>query len=106
MADLRQLVFMDRPNVIFPAISSTLALIALSPTPSFTPLIFLVATLLVYTRFSIRRPHAPRAILGTLLGVSIASTFSHILPSIHALIAETSGKMFDKGNPGHFGIII
>jgi hypothetical protein len=76
---------MDRPNVIFPAISSTLALIALSPTPSFIPLIFLVATLLVYTRFSIRRPHAPRAILGTLLGVSIASTLSHILPSIHAL---------------------
>ncbi|KAI0257043.1 hypothetical protein BJV78DRAFT_1116525 [Lactifluus subvellereus] len=85
MADLRQVVFFDRPNLIFPAISTVLALFALSPTPSFIPLTLLVATLLVYTRISIRRPHAPRTILGTFFGISLASTLSHIIPSIHAL---------------------
>jgi hypothetical protein len=85
MADLMQLVFIDRPNLIFPALSASLAFLALSPTPSFIPLTLLVATLLVYTRISFCRPRAPRAILGTFFVISLASTFSHIIPSIHAL---------------------
>jgi hypothetical protein len=85
MADLRQLVFIDRPNLIFPVVSALLARLALSPTPSFIPLILLLANLLVYTRICIHRPHAPAAILWTLFVVSLASTLSHINPSIHAL---------------------
>lgn len=88
--DLRQVIFISHPNVVFPAISSVLAFLALSPTPSFVPLTVLIATLLVYTRVVFPRRHAPRTIFWAILGVSLASTMSHLLPSIHALSSTTA----------------
>ena len=89
MTDLRQVVFIDRPNQIFPVICVVLARFALSPTPSFIPLTLLVSTLLVYTRISTRRPHALRTTLVPFFGISLASTFAHIAPSIRALSSTT-----------------
>jgi hypothetical protein len=88
--DLRQAIFISHPNVVFPAISSVLAFLALSPTPSFVPLTALVATLLVYTRIVVPRRHAPRTIFGAISGISLASTISHLIPSIHALSSTTT----------------
>jgi len=88
--DLWQVIFINHPNVVFPAISSVLAFLALSPTPSFVPLTALVATLLVYTRIVVPRRHAPRTIFGAICGVSLASTISHAFPSIHALSSTTA----------------
>ncbi|KAI0275166.1 hypothetical protein BC834DRAFT_965597 [Gloeopeniophorella convolvens] len=90
MASLRQLVFIEHPNVIFPLVATTLALPALSPRPALVPLTLLVATLLVYSRIVTPRPHAPRTIFVALVGVSLASTISHLLPSIHALSSPIS----------------
>ena len=88
--DLRQAIFIGHPNVVFPAVSSVLAFFALSPTPSFVPLTALVATLLVYTRIAVPRRHAPRTIFGAITGISLASTISHLFPSIHALSSTTA----------------
>ena len=90
IVDLRQVVFINHPNLVFPAISSVLAFLALSPTPSFVPLTALVATLLVYTRIVVPRRHAPRTIFGAISGISPASTISHLIPSIHALSSTTA----------------
>ena len=90
MADPREVIFIKHPNLVFPAISTVLGFLALSPTPSFVPLTALVATLLVYTRIVVHRPHAPRAIFVGIAGVSFASTISHLLPSIHALSSTAS----------------
>jgi len=89
VVDLRQVIFINHPNIVFPAISTVLAFLALSPTPSFVPLTALVATLLVYTRYVVRRPHAARTMFGAIFGVSLASTISHLIPSIHALSSTT-----------------
>jgi hypothetical protein len=91
--DPRQLIFINHPGVIFPALATVLAFPALSPTPSFTPLTILVATLLLYTRIVFPRPHAPRSIFGAIFGVSLASTLSHLIPSIYAL-ASTTASIF------------
>ena len=88
--DPRQLVFINHPNVIFPAVATVIAFPALSPTPSSIPLTILVATLLIYTRIVVPRRHAPRTIFGAILGVSLASTLSHLMPSIHALSSSAS----------------
>ena len=89
VVDLRQVIFTNHPNIVFPAISTVLAFLALSPTPSFVPLTALVATLLVYTRYVVPRPHAARTMFGAIFGVSLASTISHLIPSIHALSSTT-----------------
>jgi len=91
--DLRQFSFINHPNIVFPAIATPLAFAALSPTPSFIPLTILVSTLLVYTRIVIFRPHAPRAIFATIFGVSLASTLSHLSPSLTAL-SSTASSIF------------
>ena len=88
--DLREVVFINHPNLVFPAIATVLGFFALSPTPSFVPLTALVATLLIYTRVVVPRPHAPRVIFGAIAGVSLASTLSHLIPSIHALSSTSS----------------
>jgi hypothetical protein len=88
--DPRQLIFINHPNVIFPAVATVLAFPALSPSPSFFPLTILVATLLVYIRIVYPRPHAPRSIFGAFFGVSLASTLSHLMPSRHALASFPS----------------
>jgi hypothetical protein len=92
-ADLREVIFINHPNRVFPAIATVLAFLALSPTPSFVPLTVLVATVLVQTRVVVPRPHAPRVIFGTVAGVSLASTLSHLIPSIHAL-SSTASSLF------------
>lgn len=89
VVDLRQVIFINHPNIVFPAISTVLAFLALSPTPSFVPLTALVATLLVYTRVVVPRRHAARTMFGAISGVSLASTISHLIPSIHALSSTT-----------------
>lgn len=89
-ANLREVIFINHPNRVFPAIATVLAFLALSPTPSFIPLTVLVATVLVHTRIVVPRPHAPRVIFGTVVGISLASTLSHLIPSIHALSSTTS----------------
>lgn len=88
--DLGQVIFINQPKRTFLSISTLLAFFALSPTPSFVPLTILVATLLVYTHIALPRPHAPRIICGASFGVSLASTLSHLVPSIHALSSTTS----------------
>ncbi len=90
LADSRQIIFINHPNVVFPALSTVLAFLALSPTPSFIPLTVLIATLLVYTRIVFPRPHAARTILVAIVGVSLASTLSHLMASIHALSSTAS----------------
>ena len=64
----RQLIFINHPNIIFPAVATVLAFPALSPTPSFIPLTILVATVLVYTRIVFPRPHAARTIFSAIFG--------------------------------------
>ncbi|KAI0003773.1 hypothetical protein BJV74DRAFT_881587 [Russula compacta] len=90
VTDLRQVIFINHPKRTFLSIATILAFFALSPTPSFIPLTILVATLLVYTRIVLPRPHAPRIICGASFAVSLASTLSHLMPSIHALSSTTS----------------
>lgn len=91
--DLREVIFIKHPNLIFPTFATVSAFFALSPTPSFVPLTVLVATLLIYTRIVYPRPHAPRVIFGAVAGVSLASTLSHLIPSIHAL-SSTASSIF------------
>jgi hypothetical protein len=86
----RQLIFINHPNIIFPAVATVLAFPALSPTPSFIPLTILVATVLVYTRIVFPRPHAARTIFSAIFGISLASTLSHLTASIQALASTAS----------------
>jgi hypothetical protein len=92
-ADLREVIFIKHPNLIFPFIATVSAYFALSPTPSFIPLTILVATVLVHTRIVFPRPHAARVIFGDIAGISLASTLSHLTPSIHAL-SSTASSIF------------
>ena len=89
-ANLREVIFINHPNVIFPSIATASAFFALSPTPSFIPLTILVATVLVYTRIVFPRPHAARLIFGAIVWISLASTLSHLMTSIHALSSTAS----------------
>ena len=86
----REVIFINHPNLIFPSIATVSAFFALSPTPSFIPLTILVATVLIYTRIVYPRPHAARVIFGAIVGISLASTLSHLTTSIHALSSTTS----------------
>lgn len=88
--NFRAIVFTRHPNVVFPILSAGLAFFALSPTPSFIPLVLLVATLLVFNRIIVPRPHVPRTMFWAVMGVSFASTISHIMPSIDALSSPAS----------------
>lgn len=81
----REVIFINHPNLIFPAIATVSAFFALSPTPSLIPLTILVATVLVHTRIAYPRPHAARVIFGAIAVISLASTLSHLTTSIHAL---------------------
>ena len=92
-ADLREVIFINHPNLIFPSIATVSAYFALSPTPSFIPLTVLVATVLIHTRIAYPRPHAARVIFGEIAGISLASTLSHLTPSIHAL-SSTASSIF------------
>jgi hypothetical protein len=91
--DLREVIFINHPNLIFPSIATISAFFALSPTPSFIPLMILVTTVLVHTRIVYPRPHAARVIFGAIAGISLASTLSHLMPSIHAL-SSTASSIF------------
>ena len=86
----REIAFTQHPNVVFPILSAGLAFFALSPTPSFIPLVLLVATLLLFTRIILPRPHAPRTAFWAVMGVSFASGISHIMPSLNALSSPVS----------------
>lgn len=88
--NFRGIVFTRHPNVAFPVLSAGLAFFALSPSPSFIPLVLLVATLLVFTHVIVPRPHAPRTMFCAVMAVSFASTMSHIMPSINALSSAAS----------------
>ena len=90
MDNLRQIAFTRHPNVVFPVFSAGLAFFALTPTPSFIPLVLLIATLLVYTRIIVPRPHVPRTTFWAVMSVSLASTISHVVPSINALSSTAS----------------
>jgi apolipoprotein N-acyltransferase len=90
MNAFREIIFTRHPNVVFPILSAGLAIVALSPTPSFIPLVFLVATLLTFTRIVAPRPHAIMTIFWAIMGVSFGSTISHIMPSIDALSSAAS----------------
>ncbi|KAH9035057.1 hypothetical protein EDB84DRAFT_1398499 [Lactarius hengduanensis] len=90
MVGFREIVFIKHPNIVFPILSAELAVVALSPTPTFIPLVLLVATLLVYTRITVPRPHGPRTIFWAVMSVSFASTLSHIMPSVDALSSTAS----------------
>lgn len=90
MANLREVIFINHPNLIFPSIATVLAFFALSPAPTFIPLTILVTTVLVYIRIVYPRPHAAIAISRAIAGISLASTLSHLLPSIHALSSTAS----------------
>jgi hypothetical protein len=59
MNAFREIIFTRHPNVVFPILSAGLAFVALSPTPSFIPLVLLVATLLLFTRIICSSPHVP-----------------------------------------------
>ena len=93
MANLREVIFINHPNLIFPSIAAVSAFFALSPTPSFIPLTILVAIVLVYTRIVYPRPHAARVIFWAIACISLASTLSHLTPSIHAL-SSTASSIF------------
>jgi hypothetical protein len=90
MDNFKAIVFTRHPNVVFPILSAGLAFFALSPTPSFIPLVLLVSTLLVFTRIIFPRRHVPRTMFWTVMGVSFVSTISHIMPSINALSSGAS----------------
>jgi hypothetical protein len=94
MDNFRAIAFTRHPNVVFPILSAGLAFFALSPTPSFIPLVLLVSTLLVFTRIIVPRPHVPRTMFWAVMGVSFASTISHIMPSINALSSPASSIAF------------
>ena len=89
MVAFREIVFTKHPNIAFPILSAGLAIVALSSTPSFIPLVLLVATLLIFTR-----RHALSTILWAVTSVSFASTISHIIPSINALSSTASSIFF------------
>ncbi|KAI0322158.1 hypothetical protein OF83DRAFT_1049838 [Amylostereum chailletii] len=90
MASLRRLVFIDHPHLIFPAVSTALAVPALSPAPSFIPLAFLLTSVLVYTKVALPRPHGAlhTFVLGT--GTSIGAAIGHNAASFNALSSTTS----------------
>ncbi|KAF8273997.1 hypothetical protein EI94DRAFT_1794650 [Lactarius quietus] len=92
--NLRVIIFTRHPNIVFPILSAGLAFFALSPTPSFIPLVFLVTTLLVFTRIIVHRPHASRTMFWAIMAVSFASTISHIMPSLNALSSAASSVAF------------
>ena len=94
MVAFREIVFTKHPNIAFPILSAGLAIVALSPTPSFIPLVLLVATLLIFTRIIGPRPHAPSTIFWAVMSISFASTISHIIPSINALSSTASSIAF------------
>ncbi|KAI9444715.1 hypothetical protein H4582DRAFT_838771 [Lactarius indigo] len=90
MVGFREIIFTKHPDIVFPILSAELAIFALSPTPSFIPSVLLVATLLVFTRIIVPRPHGPRTIFWAVVGISFASTLSHIMPSVDALSSAAS----------------
>ncbi|KAH9065659.1 hypothetical protein EDB87DRAFT_1574153 [Lactarius vividus] len=90
MVGFREIVFTKHPNIVFSILSAELAVVALSPTPTFIPLVLLVATLLVFTRIIVPRPHSPRIIFWAVMSVSFASTLSRIMPSVDALSSAAS----------------
>ncbi|KAI0294957.1 hypothetical protein BC826DRAFT_1009641 [Russula brevipes] len=83
--------FHQTPEHCVPAIATVLAFPALSPTPSFIPLTTLVATLLIYTRVVIPRPHAPERSLHLSLGALSSTAFSIIslwlISSLSSIVA-------------------
>ena len=90
VVNFRGIIFTKHPTIVFPIFSVGLAFFALSPTPSFIPLVLLISTLLVYTRIISFRPHVPQTVFWAVMGVSFASTISHIMPSLNALSSPAS----------------
>ncbi|KZV74927.1 hypothetical protein PENSPDRAFT_600961 [Peniophora sp. CONT] len=90
---LRQLIFIDHPNIIFPAISTALAIPALASTPSFIPTILLLSCLLLYTKIIARRPRVAVHLATTWLFVSAGQTVGEFVVSRNAVASPVGALL-------------
>jgi hypothetical protein len=84
MFDLRTTMFINHPEMCFIPAISALAM-TLTSAPSFTPLVLLLAALLLYSRIIIPRPGKISRGLLLWAFLTLAISLAHLLPSLHAL---------------------
>ncbi|VDB87494.1 unnamed protein product [Peniophora sp. CBMAI 1063] len=89
---LRQLLFIDYPNIIFPSVATALAIPALASTPSFIPLTLLVSCLLLYTKVIAHRPRVAAHIIACWLLVAAGQTVGEFAVS-HNAVASPIGAL-------------
>jgi hypothetical protein len=85
MADLITFVFHDNPTVVFTGATAVLSAAALTTTPSFVPLVLLVATLHLYVRMVIPREHAVKRLGITWMATVVGACIAHSSAALNAL---------------------
>ncbi|THH18540.1 hypothetical protein EW146_g2445 [Bondarzewia mesenterica] len=87
MSDLRTVMFIKHPTVLFPFLISASALGALGPTPSFIPLILVLTLLRIYARIILvpNRPRHRRHVFVTWMCLTFATSIAHVFPALTAL---------------------
>jgi hypothetical protein len=90
---LRRQIFIEHPNTVFPVLALVLAIPALPATPSFVPLVVLVASLLVHSKIIAHRPNRARNLVVSWLAVSLGVSIGHLTSSL-AAIPSTGTAIF------------